>query len=336
MKFNKVIGFTVLGLLCSFAVLDENPLKLFYPEYWPDPIANLSSDNLSNEEIELGRHLFYDPILSADSTISCASCHLSFTAFTHVDHALSHGIYDSIGTRNSPVLINLAWNKTFMWDGAVNHIEVQALAPITHPSEMGEDISNVISKLNRSSKYPDLFNKAYGSKIVTGEHLLKAIAAFQLTLISSNSRYDKMQRGELDFSEQEQKGYQLFQSNCTKCHVEPLLTNGDFHNNGLELDNTLNDYGRYLITKSVKDSLKFKVPTLRNVQYSKPYMHDGRYATLMDVITFYSEGSRNGKSELKPMNFTSEQKVDLVAFLLTLTDQEFLFNPKFGFPKDRN
>ena len=173
-----------------------HPVSLRIPQGWPKPTYALSANPLSQEGIALGRKLFYDPILSADSVISCSNCHLSYTAFTHVDHAFSHGIYDSIGTRNSPALMNLAWNKAFMWDGAVNHLDMQALAPINHPAELGESTAHVVSKLQRSRVYPALFGMAFGDSIITGEHLLKAIAQFELTLISANSKYDRVTRHE--------------------------------------------------------------------------------------------------------------------------------------------
>lgn len=313
-------------------------LKLDYPKSWPEPVYDLSKAPLTREKVELGRLLFYDPILSADGTISCSSCHLSYTAFTHVDHALSHGIHDSIGTRNSPALMNLAWSKAFMWDGGVNHLDVQALAPISHPAEMGDSLPRVIKRLQANPHYPDLFQEAFGSNEITGEHLLKALSQFQLTLVSANSKYDKVIRGESSFSEQEQKGYTLFKSHCSSCHTEPLFTNGEFVSNGLPVDSTLKDPGRMKITGNSSDSLKFKVPTLRNIEFSYPYMHDGRFKKLNQVLNHYTTGIQahpNLDQRLaKPLNLTSNDKVDLIAFLLTLTDHEFLRNPDFGFPRE--
>ncbi|MCF8464229.1 MAG: c-type cytochrome [Flavobacteriales bacterium] len=334
--------FIVVGLIWVGLVAATLPtlikVTLFYPSSWPKPVYDFEKSALSKEGISLGRKLFYDPLLSADSTISCSHCHLSYTAFTHVDHDLSHGIRDSIGTRNSPALMNLAWNDKFMWDGAVNHLDMQALAPITHPAEMGENLNNVIAKLQRTSSYPKLFQAAFGDSIVTGKHILKALSQFQLTLVSANSKYDKMKRGEYDFTEQEQRGYQLFKANCNSCHQEPLFTNGAFENTGLPVDTTLNDYGRMLITKIASDSLRFKVPTLRNIEYSYPYMHDGRFKTIRQVLNHYGDGifdSETLANELKGgIPLTSNEKVDLTAFLLTLTDKEFLFNPEFAFPRN--
>jgi cytochrome c peroxidase len=291
-------------------------------------VYDFSKNPLTKAGIELGRKLFYDPILSRDSTVSCSSCHLSFTAFTHVDHAVSHGIQDRIGTRNSLALSNLAWSRHFMWDGAVNHLDMQALAPIAHPAEMDENIAHVVQKLRRSLPYPTLFLRAFGDSLVSGERVLKAIAQFELTLVSSNSKYDRVQSGAEQFTEQEQNGYRLFQKNCASCHTEPFFTNQGFEKNGLPVDTFFNDFGRMMVTQNPLDSLKFKVPTLRNIEFSYPYMHDGRFKKLREVVQYYAQSPTfEGKITLTP-----NERVDLVAFLLTLTDKEFLFNKDFGYP----
>ncbi|MEZ4938093.1 MAG: cytochrome c peroxidase [Crocinitomicaceae bacterium] len=338
MKSKTIIFTLVLFAFMGAGIPVKGDLKLIeIPANWPDPVYDFKKNPLSEKGIALGRFLFYDPILSRDSTISCSSCHLSFTAFTHVDHALSHGIEDRIGIRNSPVLINLAWNKSFMWDGAVNHIEVQPLAPISNPLEMDESLQQVAKKLSKNPFYKRLFNESFGDNEITGERILLALAQFQLTLISSNSKYDKVQRGELEFSEQEAKGYQLFRASCASCHQEPLFTNGGFANNGLPVDTILNDIGRMKISLNPSDSLKFKVPTLRNIEFSFPYMHDGRFKSLRQVLDHYEKGIQPHPTlnpEMKSIKkMSKEDKVDLLAFLLTLSDKEFLFNPKFGFPR---
>lgn len=339
-KYKKVrkgwaIGVFMIVVLCAFQIAKD--VTFDTPKNWPKPHYDFTKNPLSAQKIILGRALFYDPILSKNNTISCASCHSQYTAFTHVDHDLSHGIEDRIGTRNSPALMNLAWHRSFMWDGAINHLDVQSLAPISHPDEMGEKIENVVQKLQGSKSYPSLFFKAYGDSMITGEHTLKAISQFMLTLVSSNSKYDSVMRKQTRFTAQEKNGYLLFQKNCGSCHKEPLFTNLQFENNGLPVDTTLNDYGRMKVTKNKNDSLKFKVPTLRNIEFSYPYMHDGRFKRLSDVLKHYTTGI-NHSSTLstqlqKPIVLISNEKVDLTTFLLTLTDKEFLFNPKFSFPK---
>ena len=330
------IGICLVGIL-SFSDIFTTPLYLEVPKGWPQPKYDFKKNSLTEESFQLGRHLFYDPILSRDNTISCSSCHLQQTGFTHVDHQLSHGIEGKIGTRNSMAIINLAWNKDFMWDGGVNNLEVQAINPITSPTEMDEKLENVVAKLQNSPKYRTLFTKAYGDDKVTSQRLLKALAQFTVMLKSSNSKYDKVMRKEENFTQQEQRGYDLFKTNCATCHKEPLFADDRFEKNGLALDETLNDLGRIKITGKTEDKMRFKIPTLRNIQFTFPYMHDGRLKTLTEVIKHYNSlgNDKSLPKELaKPMNLSDNDRVDLVAFLQTLTDKEFLFDKRFGFPKE--
>lgn len=337
-----LIALSAVSLLWYSFTSTYKPSKVAFktPPNWPKPAYNFKKNPLSKEGIALGRKLFYDPILSRNNAVSCASCHLSFTAFTHVDHDLSHGIEDRIGTRNSLALMNLAWSKSFMWDGAVNHLDVQALAPISHPAEMDENIKHVCEKLQELPEYNQRFKEAYGDSLITGERLLKALSQFQLTLVSSNAKYDQVMRKEdnVSFTQQEAKGYELFKANCANCHHEPLFTNNGFANNGLPIDTTLRDAGRMLVTGKHKDSLLFKVPTLRNIEFSFPYMHDGRFKTLSEVLKHYNKGIVNHSTlspELKRgMELSPNDRVDLIAFLLTLTDKEFLFNKNHSFPRE--
>ena len=293
---------------------------------------------MSENEFQLGRQLFYDPMLSRDQSISCASCHLQATGFTHVDHDLSHGIEGRIGKRNSMALMNLAWNTSFMWDGGVNHIEIQALAPISSENEMGSSLKEVVTKLNASEKYKTLFYNSYKDSLVTGQKTLLALTQFVVMLNSYNSKYDKYIRNEKggEFTMQEKNGLAIFKNNCASCHTEPLFTNNEFHNNGLTLDPYLKDFGRMLITNKSEDSLKFKVPTLRNIQFTPPYMHDGRFETLKAVITHYNSGITHSitlAEDLKNnLELTHKEEVDLLVFLRTLTDKEFLFNNRFSYP----
>ncbi len=324
--------------ICIVSFRAANETLFAIPEGWPKPIYDFSQNKLSAEKIELGKALFYDPILSRNNLISCASCHSQYTAFTHVDHALSHGIEDRIGTRNAPVLMNLAWQNLFMHDGAVHHLDLQALAPISNENEMDESLENVVLKLQSSKIYPMLFEKAFGDSVITGEHTLKSISQFMLTLVSNNSKYDRVMRNQAQFTEQESKGYYLFQKNCSSCHREPLFTNNEFMNNGLALDTSLNDLGRYNVSQDSKDSLKFKVPTLRNIEFSYPYMHDGRFKKLSQVLNHYTgeviQYKNLAPSLQSPITLNANEKVEVISFLLTLTDKTFLFNPQFAFPKN--
>lgn len=311
--------------------------KPVYPKYWPKPEYNFRKNPLDEKKIELGRTLFYDPILSLDSSTSCASCHQSYTAFTHVDHMLSHGIGDSIGERNSLSLVNLAWTKDFMWDGAIVDLDRQALAPITHPDEMGESIENVLVKLNRRPEYRESFLAAYGSEKISVKNMLDALTQFQLTMISAGSKYDQVQAGKAEYTAQEANGEKLFSQHCASCHVPPLFTNHEFIDNGLSVAPNLMDMGRYRVTQRSSDSLKFKVPTLRNIYYSRPYMHDGRFRTLFQVLDFYGsekEARTNLHPAVKePIRLTLTKKMELIAFLRTLDDRAFMRNPAFDHPR---
>ena len=331
----KYISILLFLLITAFTTRESN---FSYPSSWPKPTYDFSKNPIEKNKVNLGRVLFYDPILSENNSISCESCHSPYSAFTHIDHALSHGIYDSIGTRNSLALMNLAWKKTFMWDGAINNLDMQALAPISHPLEMGSSIKKVVIKLQASKKYRQLYFQAYGDSIPTGEKTLKAISQFLLTLVSANSKYDKVMSGDLQFTAQEKNGYTLFQKNCSSCHREPLFTNDEFANNGLPENPSLKDKGRMHITLDSTDTYKFKIPTLRNIEYTFPYMHDGRFKKLSEVMNHYTSGIIQSKTlapELKEkIKLTENEKVDLISFLLTLSDKEFVFNSNHSYPKE--
>jgi cytochrome c peroxidase len=312
---------------------------LSYPDYFPVPKYNFVNNPLDSNVIFLGRNLFYEPMLSANNSISCASCHSPYNAFSHTDHSLSHGIFDSIGKRNAPALFNLAWQEKFMWDGAVNHLDVQALAPISNPLEMGETIKNCIAKLNHSNKYKQLFYKAFNDSLITGERTLKALSQFELTLVSAAAKYDKVKQGKALFNYQEQHGYEIFKKNCNTCHAEPLFSTYQFKNNGLSIEPKLMDYGRMEITHNPKDRFLFKVPSLRNLSFTYPYMHDGRYKHLSQVINHYTDSllfTKNLSQELQQgVMLNSNEKVDLIAFLLTLNDTLFVFNKQNHYPRQK-
>ncbi len=307
------------------------------PDYFPKPAYDLKKNKPSAAIIELGRVLFYDPHLSQNNTISCVSCHSPYNAFSHTDHALSHGINDLIGTRNAPALQNLAWQPYFMWDGAIPILERQPLAPITHPKEMGSSLKELLPKLQQSVTYRKLFFNAYGDSIVQSDYVLRALAQFQLTLVSNNAKYDSVRRGESSFSEQQSRGYALFIKFCNSCHREPLFSNYEFANNGLPIDTNLNDLGRFSITRLPTDSFKFKIPSLRNLSYTFPYMHDGRFKNLNQVLKHYTKGVQaysNVPNQLRSgLPLSNDDKVDLIAFLLTLNDKTFIFTPTNKLPK---
>jgi len=325
-----------LLLICSLGFDNKADDILFVvPQGWPKPVYDLSKNKVTEAGFKLGRKLFFDPVLSRDGSTSCASCHTQWSGFTHVDHSLSHGINGLKGKRNSLTLFNLAWNTSFMWDGGVNNLEVQPLSPITNPVEMDNTLENIVKKLDTSQGYRVRFFLAFGDSAVTGQRVLKAIAQFTVMFESFNSKYDKYTRHEPggEMTGQELNGLKLFRKNCESCHNEPLFTNNSFQNIGLAVDTELNDIGRMAITHDFHDSLRFKVPSLRNVVNSYPYMHDGRFKTLMQVLDHYTDGVVQSPSlakELrKPMILSPDDKKDIIAFLQTLTDKEFLFDMRF-------
>lgn len=305
---------------------------------WPKPIQLNDQDNETEKKVLLGRILFYDPLLSADNTVSCASCHSPYSAFAHTDHRLSHGIHDSTGTRNAPALMNLAWSKSFMWDGRAHNLDEQITFPLFHPAEMGETPAGLELKLNGSNFYRKLFSEAYGDTLITTERSIAAIRSFLLTLVSNNSRYDSIMRKQTVFSSQEYQGYRIFKKQCATCHKEPLFTTGEFANNGLKPDPILQDSGRMKVTEKATDLRLFKIPTLRNIEYTYPYMHDGRYKNLREVLNHYTDkiysSATLDQRLAKKIKLNDHEKSDLVAFLLCLSDKNFIYNPAYAYPKN--
>jgi cytochrome c peroxidase len=318
-------------------IIPVDNVKEIIPQGWPTPFYNFSNNPITPEKFILGRSLFYETMLSSDNTISCGSCHQQFVAFANADHDLSHGVNGLLGLRNSPALQNLNWNTSFMHDGGVNHIEVLPAAPITNPVEMNESIINVVNKLSQSGKYRELFKKAYGDESVDSKKMFKAIAVFMGTMYSYNSKYDKVKRGEDSFTTSEQSGYNIFIQKCASCHKEPLFSDFEFRNNGLMPSTALRDSGRAHITQDLSDLYKFKTPTLRNIEKTAPYMHDGRMTSLNQVLEHYNSGIVSSPT-LDPVlqsgsiALSLQEKTDLLAFLRTLTDETFLTDKRFADP----
>ena len=325
------------GIL-GFVILISNwnaPLQ--YPAYWPAPHYSFEFNPMDAMKRELGRALFYDPILSADSTISCASCHSPYQSFAHTDHAVSHGIGDQLGHRNAPVLINLAWQRQLMHDGAIAFFDFQPLAPITHPKEMGERLQHVLQKINRNERYQQAVKQIYQDSVMTSERMLKCISQFLLSLVSENAKYDSVQNGQAQFTAQEERGFGIFKQHCASCHTPPLFSNFGYANNGISVDANYQDSGRYSVTLNPEDIFRFKVPTLRNIEFSYPYMHDGRYKHLREVLKHYrlDHYQNDGMRDLSlPIGFTENEETDLMAFLLTLSDREFNHRKENQFPRE--
>jgi len=340
----RVISATLLLFILFFAVSckkdsdnDGNVTQLRFevPANFPTAVYQFNENEVSNNRFQLGRKLFYDPVLSRDSTVSCGSCHIQAGAFSHIDHKVSHGIDGLTGNRNSPVIYNMAWQTNFFWDGGVNHLELQPINPIQNPVEMDETMANVIAKLRMSEEYKNLFLNAYGSDSITSQLMLRAMAQFMAMMISSNSKYDKYMRGEPGgtLTSQELSGLNVYRQKCASCHTEPLFTDLTYRNNGLDSVFT-DDPGRALITTLPEDEGKFKVPSLRNVEVSFPYMHNGKIKTLQNVLDHYAAGVKNSAT-LDPLlvggiPLTTQEKSDLLSFLKTLTDHTFLTDSKFS------
>ncbi len=336
-----IIIFSSVAVLLSYltgSCRKDNPNGLSgfsqsIPDEFPEPLYRFEDNPLSQEGFELGKKLFYDGVLSLDGNFPCSSCHQQIAGFGTFEHDRSHGYNGSHTLRNAPVLFNLAWNKSFHWDGEYKSLLDEAAQPINGHIEMAESFEGVIQKLQDNEEYREMFRRVFRSQFIKPEHILKALAQFTGNLTSANSRYDRYLKGEVNFTAAELSGYQLFQANCATCHPEPLFTDGEFHNIGLPIDNFLNDYGRIRVTGDPADSLKFKTPTLRNVNISSNYMHDGRFNTLAQCINHYRTGVQPSTT-LDPtlaggINLTNQEANELVIFLRTLTDSAFLADSRF-------
>jgi cytochrome c peroxidase len=329
------------------------PYTLQIPANFP-PMTIPADNPMTVEGVKLGRHLFYEERLSGDNTMSCATCHGQAFAFSDHGNRFSTGIDGIQGTRNSMVLQNLGWEQRFFWDGRAQTLEQQILMPVEDPIEMHETWPNAVAKLQADPGYQELYLAAFGSTTVTRERTAKAIAQFLRTLISGNSKFDRFMRGEEPLTPDEQLGFLLTQmeggdpalglggqwgADCFHCHPHGggRFTDGSMQNNGL--DSEFTDLGFGAVTGQPFDRGKFKVPSLRNAAVSGPYMHDGRFATLQEVIEHYNSGGHPSTTISPFMKFTqgglqlsAEKKAQLLAFLNTLTDHEFLSNPDFSDP----
>lgn len=311
-------------------------LQQVIPEGFPDPVYKFENNPLTKAGFELGRRLFYDGRLSIDGMHPCSSCHQQIAGFGTYEHDRSHGVNNSHTLRNAPVLFNLAWNKSFHWDGEFNSLQDEIAQPINGHTEMGESFQGVIDKLQDDAEYRKMFKEVYSYPFIRPEFILRSLAQFTGYLTSADSKYDRYKKGAATFTAQEESGYQLFKASCAECHKEPLFTDYSFRNIGLPIDNELKDYGRIRITGKKEDSLKFKVPTLRNVNISSNYMHDGRFNTLAQCLNHYRTGVQQSAT-LDPVlvngiSLTNGQASDITAFLKTLTDSSFLKDPRFANP----
>jgi cytochrome c peroxidase len=311
-------------------------VSISVPAGFPAPVQNFAGNPLSKEGIELGRKLFYDGRLAIDNFHSCASCHQQIAGFGTFEHDRSHGVNNTHTIRNAPVLFNLAWNKSFHWDSAFVKLDDAIAQPLHGNNEMGETYTGIINKIKDDKDYQQRFKQVFSSSIIRPEYILKALAQFTGHLVSANSKYDRYKKGEVTFTAQEESGYQLYKTKCATCHPEPLFTDNSYRNIGFPIDGFLKDYGLMRVTGRKQDSLKFKVPTLRNTYISSNYMHDGRFATLGQCINHYRTGVQAG-STLDPsltggITMTNTEANNLFVFLRALTDSAFITNPRYAKP----
>lgn len=328
---NKLlIVLSIFILACTKHDLMERFFGFKKPEHFPSAIQ---TKEVTEAGFQLGRKIFYEPRLSRNNTVSCGSCHIQSAAFTHHGHDISHGIDDRLGNRNASPIMNMAWNPTFMWDGGVFDLDLQPIVPITNVVEMDETIENVLNKLRNHPQYPELFRKAYGTPEITSARMLKALSQFMVMLISANSKYDSVKLNTAVFTTAEQQGYKVFQQKCSSCHMEPLFTDHSFRNNGIG-PGPANDEGRGPITLNATDKYKFKVPSLRNLAYTAPYMHDGRFYSLDAVLSHYTSEVKDMPT-LDPLlkngiSLTQEEKTQIKIFLNTLNDKTFITDKRFA------
>lgn len=322
---------------------------------FPTPVAQPADNPLTVEGVALGRHLFYEKALSLDNSTSCGSCHQQSKAFTD-GRARALGVGGARHTRSAMSLQNLLWEPQLTWDGASTAPEQQARTPIERDVEMHQPLRAGVARLQRLAKYPPMFGKAFGTSTITEENALKALAQFERTLISGNSRFDRYRQGERALlSADEVRGLMLFVThpdgnirggNCGDCHSGELQTDHSFRSNGL--DATFSDLGLGSQTGRPTDNGKFRVPSLRNVALTAPYMHDGRLATLEDVLDHYNEHVKFNSPTIDPLmlnttndpfqrsqklELTAPEKAQIIAFLRTLTDSTFVQDPRFSEPK---
>lgn len=362
-------GLLTLWLLTVFAVScgkknddpepgpgGPTPYNWVKPAHFPDPVYDFSKNPLTDEGIRLGMFLFYDGIVSRTNEIGCGTCHQQQAAFTHHGHELSHGVDDLIGTRNSLPVQNMAWSPRFFWDGGVHDLDFSPLNAIQNPVELDESVPSIIEKLKAGPRpgakmpvdYPRLFREAFGTEEITTGRMMRALSQFMLTMVSATSKYDFYLMGDQSaLNAQEKEGMLLFEKNCSSCHGGVLLTDHSFRNNGL-VPMRIDDRGHSEITGDKADRYKFKVPSLRNVGVTFPYMHDGRYHSLEEVLSHYSDSVRlfvkSGSEAVETLDpllanpenpgipLTRNEQQAIIAFLHTLTDEIFLKDPKFADP----
>jgi len=353
-SFASILLFTLVIFSCKKdekpAVLDTTPYPLEYGNFPKPPIP--ADNQLTNTKVQLGRLLFYDKNLSEDGTQSCGSCHLQANGFNDF-RDFSIGIKGLPGKRNAMTIANLAWHTNgFFWDGRATTLREQSLKPIQDLLEMHETLENVVNKTQNNSDYRDPFIRAFGDFAVTSERISLVLEQFMNTLVTYNSKFDQWKAGKTTLTESENRGRELFfrepdliagikGAECFHCHGGFDFTDLKYTSNGLDFDFEFTDLGRYEVTKNEGDKARFKVPSLRNIVLTAPYMHDSRFKTLEETVEHYNTGVKFS-STLDPsmtgvaqngLNLNEQDKLDLINFMKTLTDSSFINNPNFADPR---
>ena len=335
------IGFICMVLSCNSDNEDNflNNYTLIRPSNFPEVTYNEANNPVTKAGFELGKKLFFDPRLSLDGSISCNNCHQQGRAFSDTPlHPLSIGIDNQLGIRNAPPLFNLAFRKEFMWDGGITHLDFVAINALESPIEMGDTLENIINKLNKDPDYKSRFKNVFDEDVITAPRMLQAFSQFMLLMISNNSKYDQYSNNEsnVNFTESERRGLDLFDTHCASCHSGILFTDQTFRNNGIS--KTFNDSGRAGISESPSDVGKFMVPSLRNIAITNPYMHNAQFNTLEEVLNHYANGVNPSATLDKSLinddgtlgiPLTPKEQEDIIAFLHTLTDEDFISDIKF-------
>ncbi|GLB49865.1 cytochrome-c peroxidase [Neptunitalea lumnitzerae] len=313
-------------------IVTDNPeIGVTIPENFPELNTAVYNNMPTEHGVALGKQLFFDKRFSTDNTISCASCHIQSNAFADAN-TQAIGVEGRVGLRNVPPIQNLAFMNFYNWDGSKLQLEKQSLVPIITHEEMDSSILEVIGKLSEDALYTLLFSNAYGDSEITPERIYNSIAQYEYTLVSANSTYDKVQRGEgISFTESEARGYNTFQQKCVSCHSTALFTDQSFRNIGFPINTSVDEAGRARVTGNMNDYMSFRVPTLRNIAYTAPYGSFGQFATLKEVLDYLDEGvlyADNLDPILKDNNnripLTETEKSDLIAFMNTLSDTNFI------------
>jgi cytochrome c peroxidase len=319
---------------CNKTSVPEYPeVRFEKPAHFPEPVYKFENNPITGAGFALGRKLFYDGSLSRDGSVSCGFCHLQTAAFTHHGHDLSHGIDNQLTERNATPIMNLAWQTEFFWDGGVHDLDLVSIVPIQNPVEMDQTLDQVLAKLRQNPDYPPLFEAAYGDPEVTTSRFLKALSQFMLMCVSADTPYDRFKQGDTQaLTADEQAGLQVVRAKCGTCHSGELFSDFSFRNNGLSHQFN-NDEGRFAVTLRPEDMHAFKTPSLRNLGFTSPYMHDGRFGSIDKVLDHYANGIVDSPT-LDPalrrpdgtlgISLTTTERQQIKAFLAALNDEDFI------------